>query len=95
MALQPRAVGRYGVEYARDAVRDVVLDDVAHEERGEVDADDGVHQVEPVVGVGGEVSRQQRHYLVDQPVQHRCRHSCQHAHHECQQQEEHLVADML
>ena len=67
-------------------MRDVVLDDVAHEERRQVDADDGVHQVEPVVGVGGEVARQQRHYLVDQPVQHRRCHRCQHAHQERQQQ---------
>ena len=46
--LEPRLIHRDGIEDTGDTVRDIVLDDIPHKERGEVDADDGIDQIEPV-----------------------------------------------
>ena len=95
VGLQPRAVRRDGIEDARDAVRDIVLDNVAHEERGQVDTDDGIDQVEPVVGVSLEVTRQQCHDLVDESMEHEGRHRRQQTYQERQDKQKHLVAHVL
>ena len=51
-------------------MRDVVLDDIAHEEHREPDAHDGQHQVEEIMGGGVEARRQQVLDEADELVQH-------------------------
>ena len=48
---------------------DIVFHDMPHKERGEVDADDGKYQIEPVIGVVGKPCGEQDLYLLDEPVQ--------------------------
>ena len=92
MCLQTRAVRRYGIEDARNAMRDIILDNIAYEERGEIDADDGIDQIEPVVGVSMELTRQQVDNHVDESMQHVSSHCRQQAHDERQDKQKHLVA---
>ena len=75
-------------------MRDIVLYHIPHEQGGEVDTDDGIDEVEPVVGVGLKLTRQQCHYLIDEPMQHGSSHRSQYAHHERQDEQKHLVAHM-
>ena len=69
MRLQPRPILADGIENARDAVGDIVLDNISHEERREIDAYDRINQIEPVIGGSIERTGQQRHDLVDDPVE--------------------------
>ena len=68
VALQPRAARGNGVEYSGDAVRYVVLHDVAHEEHRQPDADDREDQIEPVVAGDVELGGEQVLNDGNQPV---------------------------
>ena len=85
VAWQSRALRRNGVKNAGDAVRDVVLHHVAHKERGEIDANDGIDQIEPVERRVVESGREQQLDFLDEPVQNKSSHCCKEANGQCEQ----------
>ena len=93
MAPQVRALGGNGIEHARDAVRDVVLHQVFHEQRRKPDAHHGKQKVEPVDARHVEPRREQQLYLVDKQMQHVACHGCKKSHKQRQQQREVTVGD--
>lgn len=58
---------------ARDAVRNVVFDDVAHEKHRQPDADDGKNEVEPVGRTRRKFGCEQRLDEVDEAVENKGR----------------------
>ena len=72
-------------------MRDIVFHHIAHEQRGEIDTDDGVDKVQPVERRVVEPRGQQHLNLLDDPVQHVGRHCCQQSDDQCQQVGKHLI----
>ena len=93
--LQSRLVHRDGIEDTGDAVGDIILDDITHEQRGEVDTDDGIDKIEPVGTRRLEATRQQHHYLVDDPVEREGCHSRKETHQQREDEHEHPLADVF
>ena len=69
MRTDARLVGGDGIEDARDAMGNIVLDNVTHKEGGEIDTHHGIDQVEPVGPRLLERTGQEHHNLVDDPMQ--------------------------
>ena len=76
-------------------MRDIVLDDVAHEERRQVDADDGIDEKKPVDAGVVEACGEKNLYLTDDPVKHEGCNSGKKAHDKTEQERELLVSDVL
>ena len=91
MTFQPRPLARDGIENPGDTMRDIVFHHIAHEQRGEIDTDDGVDKVQPVERRVVEPRGQQHLNLLDDPVQHVGRHRCQQSDDQCQQVGKHLI----
>ena len=68
MAAQAAPLAAYGIEYARNAVADIVFYDILHEEPREVYAHHGIYQVEPVGRLLVERACEQQGYLGYDPV---------------------------
>ena len=73
---------------------DVVAHDVADEEAGEEDTDDGIDEIEPVGASDGELVRQQVLYLLDKPFQQQTGQRREHADDQGQQEHELPVGDV-
>ena len=95
VALQSALFAADGIENTGDAVADVVLDDVFHEERRQVDADDGEDEVEPVERLDVEAGGEQPFYLADETVENKGGKGGEKSHHECQCQGKLPVRDIL
>ena len=95
VAPQTALLAADGIEDAGDAVTDVVLDDILHEERCQVDADDGEDKVEPVEGLDVETGSEQPFYLADETVEDKGSKGGEKSHHECQCQGKLPVRDIL
>ena len=65
-------------------MRDIVSDNITNEERGEIDTNNGIYQVEPVVGVGMEATSKQGYHGIDKTMQHEGSYCRQQAHKERQ-----------
>ena len=90
-----RIAPRHGVEHAGHALRDLVLDDVLHEQRGQHDSHGGVHEVEELRPIGGEPRHQSRTHAVEKNLEHARPESRQRAHDHSQQNEQLAVAQTL
>ena len=84
MSLQTRTVRRDSIKDARNTMRDIVSDHIAHKQRCEPDTHHRIYQIEPVVGVSMETTRQQCHDGIDERVQHVGCHRRQYTHHKRQ-----------
>ena len=76
-------------------MRNIVLDDEAHKERREIDAHHWIDQIEPVGSRPIELTGEQHHNLIDDPVQGIGSNSGEEAHDECEDDHEHPLADVL
>ena len=95
MRLQAGLVGRDGIEDAGDAMRDIVLDDIPHKERCQVDTHDRIDQIEPVGPGLLEGAGEEHHNLIDNPVEGESCHCREETNEQGQDENEHPVADML
>ena len=95
MRLQPRPVRRDGIEDTCDTVRDIVLDDISDEQRCQIDTYNGIDQIEPVCSGTVEGTGEQIDNLVDDPMEHKSRHSRKEADNQREDDHKHLLADML
>ena len=76
-------------------MRDIVLDDIAHEQGGEIDAHHGIDQIEPVGTSAVEVTGEHKYYLIDDPMEHEGGYGSKEADNQREDDHEHLLADML
>ena len=95
MRLQPRPVRRDGIKNTCDTVRDIVLDDISYEQRRQIDTNNRIDQIKPVSSRTVEGTGEQIYDLVDDPVEHKGRHSRKEADYQREDDHKHLLADML
>ena len=76
-------------------MRDIVLDDIAHEERRQIDTHHRIDQIEPVGTSTVELAGEQHHDLIDHRVKDEGSHSGKETHYQREDDHEHLLADML
>ena len=74
---------------------DIILNYIAHEQRSEIDAYDGIYQIEPVGPRTTEVTGQHIHNLIDDPVEYESCYRGEEADNQCEDDHEHLLTDML
>ena len=70
---------------------DIILDDIAYEQRSEIDAYDGINQIEPVGTRTAEVTGQHIHNLIDDPVEYKSSYCGEEADNQCEDDHEHLL----
>ena len=75
-------------------MRDIILDDVTYKERCQVDTHHRIDQVEPVGPGLLERAGEEHHDLIDDPMKREGCHSRKETHEQCQDEDEHPVADM-
>ena len=73
---------------------DIILDDITHEERRQVNTHHRINQIEPVGTSPVERTGEQQDNLVDNPMKRECSDSSEETHDESKRQEEHSVAHM-
>ena len=76
-------------------MRDIVLDDISDEQRRQIDTDNGINQIKPVGSSTVEGTGKQIYNLVDDPMEHKSRHSRKEADNQREDDHKHLLADML
>ena len=77
----------YGKEYLGDTMADVILDDVTHEERGDVYADDGIDQEKRVRCLYIELIREEVLYVVYEVLEEQSGKGGEYAHDEAHEQD--------
>ena len=65
MRLEVTVVARYRVKYPADAVRDIVFDEVPHEDHGQQDPREGLGQEEEAASVGADMTGKELMGVVD------------------------------
>ena len=88
MGLDAALLAGDGKENLRNAMTNVVSDDVFNEEHRQPTADDGINEVEPVGAGLNELVRQQVFNLPDEPFQEQTRTSREDADKEADEQDE-------
>ena len=83
------------VQDTGDAMRDVILDDIAHKKRCQVDTHHGIYQIEPVGSRMVKGAGEQLHNLVDNPMEHKCSHRGEETDNQREDDHEHPLADVL
>ena len=76
-------------------MRDIILHDMAYKKGGQINTDNRVHQIQPVITRSPELACQQCHNLVDHTMQDEGSYSSKQPYEKGKHQQEHTVADML
>ena len=95
MPSEPTALTADGIQYSGDAMADIVLHHIPHKERGEIDTNDRIYQIEPVGCATVKRTGEKQHYLVDETVQDKSSHGSKKTYHKRKYQHKHFLADML
>ena len=74
---------------------DIILDNITHKERCQVDAHYGIDQVEPVGPGLLERTGEEHHNLIDDPMKREGCHSRKETNQQCQDKDKHPVADVF
>ena len=94
MRLDTTLLAGYSIQNLRDAVANVITDDIAHKESSEQNTYNRIDEVEPVGTGDGEVLCQQILNSADEPFQQETGQGGENADSQSQQQHELLVRDM-